>query len=323
MESCAAAGHGQPPGEQQVDPKPLVKLDWKFRRIARRLKTAELRRDVATELDPDGLFAAVVDKFSTRYFLGFYSEAGVHTAFERYGFWAALAEQGLHHPVVRLDLSDPYLHCARAYCDGEAAPANLVAELRARIIHRPSTYSFGGELADDDPDFLFIEWLLLQNPRRPFRPHRLPLPSQDHPGLGLRFMVFEMVQLMAERLGLAGIVNVPMHYHNARLYKVRATFLDPQVEGRFRALLRDLDDRSMFEQSWAVHRGCVIDKDSGEPYEWHGHEQLCALRRRVRRYFHSDGFERERDQVTSSRRFAVDEARLAAVIDELHAELGI
>jgi len=304
-----------------VDPKPLVRLDWKFRRIARRLKTAELRKDVTTELDPDGLFAAVVDKFSTRYFLGFYSEAGIHTAFERYGFWAALAEQGLTDPVVELDLSDPYLHTARAYCGGEATPDNLVAELRARIVHRPTSYRFDRELADDRVDFLFIEWLLLQNPRKRFRPHRLPLPSQDHPGLGLRYEVFEMLQLMAERLGLAGIVNVPMHFHNARLYKVRATFIDPVTEGRFRALMRDLGERSLFEQSWAVHRGCVVDHASGAPVEWHGHEQLCALRRRVRRYFHSDPFERERDRVAAACRFQVDEARLARVVDELHAAL--
>lgn len=305
-----------------MQPKPLVKLDWKFRRIFHRLKAAELHKDVATELDPDGLFASVVDKFSTRYFLGFYSEAGVHTAFEHYGFWAALAEQGLGDPVVRLDLSDPYLHCARAYCDGEATRANLVAELKARIVHRPATYRFEGELKDDSVDFLFIEWLLLQNPRRRFRPHRLPLPSQDHPGLGLRFEVFEMLQLMAERLGLAGIVNVPMHYHNARLYKVRATFLDPAVEGRFRALLRDLEGRALFEQSWAVHEGCVLDRHTGEPFEWHGHEQLCALRRRVRRYFHGDGFEAARDRAFAGHRFTVDEERLARVLGDVRGRVG-
>ena len=309
------------PGEGRVDPKPLVKLDWRFRRIFRRLKTAELRKDVATELDPDGLFAAVVDKFSTRYFLGFYSEAGVHTAFERYGIWAALEQQGLLDPVVRLDLSDPYLHCAMAYCDGEPTRANLVSELKARIVHRPATHRFVHELRDDGVDFLFIEWLLLQNPRRRFRPHRLPLPSQEHPGLGLRFEVFEMLVLMAERLGLAGIVNVPMHYHNARLYKVRATFIDPKVEGRFRALLRDLQDRSLFEQSWAVHEGCVIDRRTGDPFEWHGHEQLCALRRRVRRYFHAADFEAERDRAFAEHRFAVDEPKLSRVLGELRAQL--
>ncbi len=303
-----------------MQPKPLVKLDWKFRRIARRLETAELRRDVATDLDPDGLFAAVVDKFSDRYFLGFYSEAGVHTAFERYGFWDGLASQGLHDPVVKLDLSDPYLHCARAYCDGEASPDNLVAELKARIIHRPATYRFERELGDDGVDFLFIEWLLLQNPRKRFRPHRLPLPSQDHPGLGLRYQVFEMLQLMAERLGLAGIVNVPMHYHNARLYKVRATFLDPAVEGRFRALLRDIDGRSLFEQSWAVHEACVVDRWTDTPFEWHGHEQLSALRRRVRRYFRGEAFERERDRAAAYHRFSIDEGKLARVLRDLPSQ---
>jgi len=305
-----------------LDPKPLLKLDWRFRRIFRRLETAELRRDVATELDPDGLFASVVDKFSTRYFLGFYSEAGIHTAFERYGFWGALAERGLTDPVVELDLSDPYLHCARAYCGGEVTRANLVSELKARIVHRPATYPFERELPGEGIDFLFIEWLLLQNPKKRFRPHRLPLPSQEHPGLGLRFEVFEMLQLMAERLGLAGIINVPMHFHNARLYKVRATFVDPAVEGRFRALLRDLGDRSLFEQSWAVHEGCVVDERTGEPFEWHGHEQLCALRRRVRRYFHSDTFEDQRDRAFSEHRFSVDEDRLDRVVRSLREQLG-
>jgi len=295
-----------------VDRKRLKRLDRRYRRIARRLKRADLQRENSTQFDPEGVFANLIDKWSSRYFLGYYSEEGMTAALRRYGFFEELAKRDLYDPVVRFDLSDPYLHRLTIHCDGGADPGTLLVELRARIVHRPSAYDFHDELGDEELDFLFVEWLLLQNPKQAFSPRRLPLPGQAHPGLGIGYEVLELLTIMAERLRMGGIVNVPLHYHNAALYSVRNTFVDPQVEGVFRALRRDLGERPLAEASWAVYHGCV--SHGGEPLEWEGHEQLCALRRRVRRYLRRRRFREVRDREMHRRRFAVDEERLTRLL---------
>jgi len=295
-----------------VDRKRLRRLDRRYRRIARRLKRADLQRESTTLFDPDGVFANLIDQWSSRYFLGYYSEEGMTAALQRYGFLQELAKRDLHDAVVRFDLSDPYLHRLTIHCDGGAGPDTLLVELKARIVHRPNAYRFDDELEGEDLDFLFVEWLLLQNPKRAFSPRRLPLPGQAHPGLGIGYEVLELLTIMAERLRLGGIVNVPMHYHNAALYSVRNTYLAPKVEGVFRALRRDLGDRPLADASWAVYHGCV--SENGQPLEWEGHEQLCALRRRVRRYLRRSHFREARDREMARRRFAVDEQRLARLL---------
>ena len=295
-----------------LDRKRLKRLDRRYRRIARRLKRADLQRESTTEFDPDGVFANLIDKWSSRYFLGYYSEEGMTAGLQRYGFFEELAKRGLFDPVVRFDLRDPYLHRLTIHCDGGADPDTLLVDLKARVVHRPGSHGFDEELGDEDPDFLFVEWLLLQHPKRPFSARRLPLPGQSHPGLGIGYEVLELITIMAERLRLGGIVNVPMHYHNAVLYSPRNTFVDPKVEGVFRALRRDLGERPLPEASWAVYHGCV--SEGGRPLEWEGHEQLCALRRRVRRYLCTNPFREARDSEMASRRFTVDEERLAALM---------
>ena len=296
-----------------LDRRRLKKLDHRYHRIAKRLQRADLQRDSAPLFDPQGIFDSVVNQWSSQFFLGYYSLDGMTEALSRYGFFDELARRGLRDPVVNFDLSDPYLHRLAVHCDGVVEPETRLVDLRARIVHRPQDEALAEFLGDAPFDFLFVEWLLLQHPRRAFTPQRPPLPGQNHPGLGIGFEVFQLILIMAERLRLGGILNVPLHYHNAALYHVRSTFLDPEVEGAFRALKRDLGDhRSLAESTWAVHDGCVsLD---GQPYEYNGHEQLCAVRRRVRSFFRQPEFRRRREITMATRRFHIDEGCLGRVM---------
>lgn len=297
-----------------LDPVRLKKLDHRYHRIAKRLRRADLQQDDSTLFDPEGIFASVVDKWSSQYFLGYYSEDGMTEALTRYGFFDEMAHRGLHDPVLAFDLSDPYLHRLSVHCDGVVEPETKLVDLRARLVHRPLNEELAEHLGDAPFDFLFVEWLLLQHPRRRFTRKRPPLPGQTYPGLGIGFEVFQLLLIMAERLCLGGILNVPLHYHNAVLYNVRSSFLDPVAEGAFRALRRDLGDRLLAEATWAVHDGCVTL--NGQPYEYSGSEQLCAVRRRVRSFFRQPSFRSRRERSMAAHRFRVDDACVTRVMQQ-------
>ena len=116
-------------------------------------------------------------------------------------------------------------------------------------------------------ELLRIEWMLLQNPRASWVAGRAPLPGQRHPGLRMFAEVALLMLIVCERLALAGIVVVPSHYHVAARWHARMRFLDPVVEGRFRALERVLAPLSLAEASIAVELGRVTElESSGRAY---------------------------------------------------------
>ncbi len=303
-------------GKDPLDRKRLEQLERRYRHISRRLSRPDLQREIEVE-ESDDPFADLMKNPNSKRFLGFYSEDGLRLGLEQYGFLDAIRARGLGEIVVRFDLQDPYQHRLLIYCDGEAIPANRLCELRVRVVHRPEAYLFERELGDDPQDFLYIEGLFLQNPRKEFLPDRPRLPGQQHPGLGVSYEVFVLLKIMAERLRFAGVLNVPAYYHNAYLYNIRSRFLEPEVEGRFRALRRDLGERPLAEATWAVHTDCVIDVDTGEPFQWEGHEQLFAVRHAMVRYFGSTRYKRTRRDVAAGLNYRVDEQRLARELERL------
>src|SRR6185436_3277465 len=58
-------------------------------------------------------------------------------------------------------------------------------------------------------ELLFVNWLSLRNPRAHFSQKRPQLPGQEVPGLGLAQEANQLLALMAERLGLAGVAFRP------------------------------------------------------------------------------------------------------------------
>ncbi|MDX1815720.1 MAG: hypothetical protein R3239_07150, partial [Thermodesulfobacteriota bacterium] len=83
-------------------------------------------------------------------------------------------------------------------------------------------------------------------------------------------------------------------------------FLDPQAEGRFQAMARDLKGLPLALASEAVHEGCLIDTGSGLPVRWEPAEQVMPLCEPLRRHVRSSAFRRVRDEVASAFRVAVD-----------------
>lgn len=201
--------------------------------------------------------------------LGYYTRAGVEFALERYGLLPRLRGLGF----------DPHVDIS---CGGETGETVRVLEggserlvlVELRVARDRQTIA--------SVELLRIEWLLLQNPRASWVAGRTPLPGQRHPGLHMFEEVALLMLIVCERLGLAGLVVVPSHYHVAsrwhgreipvarrgwvseRVRPAKVLFLDPVVEGRFRALERVLDPLPLAEASTAVERGRVVDRRTGD-----------------------------------------------------------
>jgi hypothetical protein len=85
-----------------------------------------------------------------------------------------------------------------------------------------------------------------------------------------------MLARMAVRLGLAGVVFRPAHYHTAYAARHAFAFVDPERQGRFEALVRDLAGVPLVEATAAVADGRVLLE--GKPYAWEADEMAYWLR---------------------------------------------
>jgi hypothetical protein len=104
---------------------------------------------------------------------------------------------------------------------------------------------------------LMWEWIMLQDPMADFPPGVEPLPGQLHPGLG-QFRVLNALMLdYVKEVDVEALVAVPEYFHNAVLYSSHMRFYDPEREGRFQALMRDLLGLGLGPASRAVADGRV------------------------------------------------------------------
>ena len=176
-----------------------------YDRVFESLTRAELYGDSTSLMEEDVVGDLFDRERRSRHFLDFYSAKGAVLAFERYGFFQLLRDKGFE-PLLDVDLADRDEHKLRIY-DREARADRLLIELG--IGQRALILPDGTSL-----QLLFINWLLMQNPRASFAPDRPRLPDQEHPGLGLFPHFGYLVRLMALRLQCDGLLNHPAHYHN-------------------------------------------------------------------------------------------------------------
>jgi acetoin utilization deacetylase AcuC-like enzyme len=119
---------------------------------------------------------------------------------------------------------------------------------------------------------LYIHWLALRDPKARFSPGRPRLPGQDVPGLGLVREMAELLRLMAEQHGLAGVAFKPAWYHTAYVARQQFRFHDAAVQGRFEAMLRDFAGLPLVDVSVAMSAGRVRLNDA--PYTWEAEDMI-------------------------------------------------
>ena len=201
--------------------------------------------------------------------LGFYTAAGIELALcqqgvlaqlERLGYTALQAEIAPAHPGDRMRLTGQV---------GDDPTRHVLVEVVLERQHR------------SDGDVLFVHWLELRHPKGAFAHGRPPLPGQSVPGLGMAREAGALLVRMAERLGLHGVALRPAWFHVAYTGRQRMRFADAARQGRFVALMRDLQAMPAFvdpargfalaRASQAVAAGKVWISRGNEPpqvYRW-------------------------------------------------------
>jgi acetoin utilization deacetylase AcuC-like enzyme len=189
--------------------------------------------------------------------LGHYSSHGLELLLERLGFFKQLRDRGFRHPVLDVTFGRALAgETIRVY--GDAERRDLVMELRVRRTRR----------VVPGMEVLYVEWLLLQNPRIAFGGRLAPLPGQEHPGLGMLGEVAAWLLVVCETLGLDGVAFEPAHYYTAALGQHRLRFLEPEDQARFEALRKAVAGMSLAEADRAIAEGQVVDAETGEPARW-------------------------------------------------------
>lgn len=197
-----------------------------------------------------------------RLLLDFYTASGLELAMHRYGVFQHLARLGYADFRVTFDRggAGERLRLTGASDGRVHVLVEAVLEKR-RCLGAP---------------VLYIHWLSLRNPRAQFSDRRPRLPGQEAPGLGLARESGTMLALMAIRLGLAGVVFRPAHYHSAYTARHHFAFVDPARQGRFEALVRDLSHLPLLQATTLVSEGRV--RLNGRPYAWEADEMVYWLR---------------------------------------------
>lgn len=199
----------------------------------------------------------------SRRFLDFYTAQGLELALERYRVLPLLRRLGYEHLHVVLSQQGPYDVAKLHAVDSVTAQPVVLIELevqRRELAGRP---------------VLFVNWLSLRNPRARFSALRPKLPGQDVPGLGLAREMTNLLRLIAKRLGLAGVAFHPSWFHMAYAARHGSQFVDPARQGRFLALVRDLEALSLTEATRAVAEGRVLL--NGQPYAWEAEDMVHWL----------------------------------------------
>jgi acetoin utilization deacetylase AcuC-like enzyme len=273
----AGTGMALAAGSLEPIPDEYDPLDARFARVARELSPDELTD--TGELTADDLEEALgIRPHGQRLLLGFYTASGMEHALFRYGVFEQLERMGYRNFRAGFD-STGLGERVRVY--GEAdAEEHLLVELvleRRRVL--------GVEV-------LYVHWLSLRNPRAQFSERRPRLPGQDVPGLGLAREAGTMLARMAVRLGLGGVVFRPAYFHTAYAARHEFAFIDPERQGRFEALVRDLAHVPLLEATNLVADGRVLM--DGRPYAWEADEMAYWLRESPA---DAGEVERERDSV--------------------------
>ncbi len=210
--------------------------------------------------------------------LGFYTAQGLEFGLYRLDLLRQIERLGYHDLHVTLSQADPGDRCLVTGRFGSDPTDHQLVEL---VLERQRT-SLG--------DVLFVHWLELRHPRGAWAQGRPPLPGQSAPGLGLAREAGELLVRMAERLGLVAVVMRPAWFHVAYAARYRLRFRDDAMQGRFEALVRDLQACPEFQcspggfqlgaASRAIAEGRVWIHRAGEApevFRWQTEEMWAAV----------------------------------------------
>jgi hypothetical protein len=259
--------------------------------IAKSLRTNQLQRKTSEELSfsESDLFSTDIGQRGGGNFLGYYSTDGINLALKKYGVIRLLKKHGFKNIITKIDASDIYKHKLSIYHEKRDAK-HLLIEVVLRKEFITINLPFDNEYQGKKFEALTIDWMCMQNPLISFDEKKKQLPGQKFPGLGFSNVAVELLLNMNWRLNLAGLVNIPEHYHNAQFYSKIFKYINPETQAKFLALKKDMKHLPVEIVSWAVEWGCVTEKESNQPFVWIVDKQIVPMDVRLKKIFHSNEY---------------------------------
>lgn len=221
------------------------------------------------------------------------------------GILEGLARRGYHDPVLLLECGNPEDQRVCLFAD-RISRERLLMEVRLQARSFSPGKPIGPFTKETVFRMLLVHWLLLSDPERSFPVDRPRLPGQDRPGLGILSECLSLLRTIGKEFTLDGVLDVPDHFHTALFYSQVFRFLDPQAEGRFLAMERDLRGVPLALASEAVYEGCLFDAVTGDAVSWEPAEQVLPLRNLLLRHLRSPEYKRTRDETSAGLRLAVN-----------------
>ena len=253
----------------------------------------------------DDILPALAEDRGSPLLLGAHSEEETRARLQACGVIDRLADLGFR--VLRFEIS-PYRvegQTIRMY-DEVADPDRLLIDLRLRLEDVIPAVRFVTEEPLREARMLRIEWLALQNPRGAFTPEQPRLPDQRHPGLGLGAHAVRFLEHLAHDHRCDGLLSFPEHYHNAVMYARRFVFFHAGRQGAHQGMLRDLQDRTLAERSFAIDAGCLLSEPGARLEAWVASEMVLPISRRLLEIVRSRFWRREEREGERARSWRID-----------------
>ncbi|MBN2279364.1 MAG: hypothetical protein JXQ65_02165 [Candidatus Marinimicrobia bacterium] len=295
----------------------MIKLLREYKKIAKKITKSDIQAgcdDEEITLESLLNFGRIQSK--SKLFLGIFSNAGLKYMLNQFHLIEELENLGLTNITSEIETSDSHTHKLYIY-SGEPNPSNVICELVAK----KGPLHFEKGLLKNYPkvqmNFLQIEWLLLQNPKKRFADDRPRLPGQSYPGLGLGKNLMVLIMILAQNAGLDGIINKPHFFHTAFMFTKKFVFVDPYKQAEIEMLSKDLLKKySFYHLSWASFFECIVNEKTGSVFHWEPDFLIFPMTKRLLKYFDSKEYKKQVMMYKNDFKYRLDEDKYKQMIEE-------
>jgi hypothetical protein len=247
-----------------------------------------------------------------------YDASALRNMFAEAGTLAILERKGFHDLEVVVDCAGRALPHTLLVGHKGGARHVLLDTILGEAVVGPEAFARQGFAIERPIELMAVYWLREEDPTAAFAPERPALPLQHHPGLGVLRSAFRVVVRIANELGKDGVASSPKFFHDAVIFfRSRLfLFLDGKEQGRFQALLRDLQSLNLGDASLAILMGSVRDA-SGVVAQWTPSFQVFPLGPALTAYLNSPAYADLVERSFTAHRFRIDRDRWRDCPDSL------
>ncbi|RHX80693.1 hypothetical protein DLM76_10425 [Leptospira yasudae] len=173
------------------------------------------------------------------------------------------------------------------------------------LVHMRLKFSdFQFKKLDQSYKLVYIDWLLTQNLKmKNMKAKKKLYQGQEYPGLSLMNEITGFIRILATKMGAYGAFNIPEYFHDAVLFHKSFQFVDPEKEGRFRAILQSFSRTNLRELSDQIHTEKICDASSGEVYVWKYGEMVSCINSYLESALFDEEYYRKVNKIVSGTKY--------------------